>query len=317
MAHVFVLTLHLLKKYATEMAKYNAELAKWKKKKLIIDTPILRLRQSQIRHLLQFITSRIRVVPYHEDMRTLLLILELKSAVFFCRSMPNGLMDEPKFRSDLRNDEARMAGIDPESADATDRFGDPGVRFRITRDYLVFCASYWYPIKRASYYAERFSLMEMPADVDRVLPPGAVDRFRKWVERMTKAQGERYMDRIEHVAKESMAHPGDKAWHEYACINDSTNTDAILRAVRGEHAYQDYHSQLDVSYQVMLSQTGRNFTSDMFVFFVFDRYLSTYKGTRSFFRVFFFAYKNTKKRRCQVDERVRDSQRIHRRRRHV
>jgi hypothetical protein len=276
----------LKQKYAAEMAVYDAALAKWKKKKLIIDTPILKLRQSQIRQLLQFITSRIRIVPYHEDMRLLLLILELKSAVFFCRSMPAGLMDEPKYRSDLRTDEARLAGLNPDSQEATERFGDPGVKFRVTRNYLVFCASYWYPIKRAAYYAEKFALMDLPAEVDRVLPPGSVERFKKWVSRMTKAQGERYMDRIEHVAKDSMLYPGDKAWHEYACINDSTNTDAILRAVRGEHAYNDYHSQLDVSYEVMLSQTGRNFTADMFVLFVFDRYLSTYKGKRFFFCVF-------------------------------
>lgn len=94
---------------------------------------------------------------------------------------------------------------------------------------------------------------------------------------MTKAQGERYPDRIEHVGKDSLLNPGDKEWHEYMCINDSTNTDAILRAIRGEHAYQDYHSQLDVSYQVMLSQAGKNHLADMFVFYVFDRYMSTYK----------------------------------------
>lgn len=265
-------------KYEADMVVYRAGCEKWRKKKLIVDTPVLLLKQSQIRHLLQFITSRLRIVPYHEDMRTLLHILELKSAIFFCRHMPAGLLDEPKFRSDLRNDEAALAGLDPTSTEATERFGKPGVKFRITRNYLVFCASYWYPIKRALYYAERFALMDLPAEVETVLPRGCVDRFVKWVEQKTRAQGERYADRIEQVGKESMAYPGDKEWHTYACINDSTNTDAILRAVRGEHAYNEYHAQLDASYQVVLGQVGKNITSDMFVFYVFDRYLSTYKG---------------------------------------
>ena len=284
-------------KYEADMIVYRAGCEKWRKKKNIVDTPVLLLKQSQIRHLLQFITSRLRIVPYHEDMRTLLHILELKSAIFFCRHMPAGLLDEPKFRSDLRNDEAALAGIDPNSAEATERFGKPGVKFRITRNYLVFCASYWYPIKRykkaarrfrnafflpfrkrALYYAERFALMDLPANVESVLPRGCVERFVKWVEQKTRAQGERYADRIEQVGKESMAYPGDKEWHTYACINDSTNTDAILRAVRGEHAYNEYHAQLDASYQVVLGQVGKNITSDMFVFYVFDRYLSTYKG---------------------------------------
>lgn len=101
----------LLQKYNEAMGVYNEALGKWKKKKLVIDTPVLLLKQSQIRHLLQFISSRMRIVPYHEDMKLLLDILELKSAIFFCRHMPSGLLDEPKFRSDIRNDEARLAGF--------------------------------------------------------------------------------------------------------------------------------------------------------------------------------------------------------------
>jgi hypothetical protein len=80
---------------------------------------------------------------------------------------------------------------------------------------------------------------------------------------MAKGQGDKYLDRLEDVASESMLHPGDLAWHTYRFPDESTNVAVVLRKTRGDHAYFDYHAQTGLSYQVILGQVGVNRTSDL------------------------------------------------------
>ena len=59
--------------------------------------------------MVQFITSRIEIIPYHEDIRKLITLTELKTAMFFCRTMPAVLMDVPGMRVDMKSEAVQIA----------------------------------------------------------------------------------------------------------------------------------------------------------------------------------------------------------------
>lgn len=298
-------------KYDALMVKYNEEMARFAENKLLVDTPILLMKQSQVRHFVQFLTSRIEIIPYNWEIRKLIKILELKTAMFMCRSMPAHLMDQPNMRTDLKNESKRIADmLDAELAiRRTGQLGDGGIeedaykelmeeaeahrkrtkaaetavsdRFGINRDYLMFCTCYFFPLMRGLYYAKMFPRIELARanDVESYLPPGAVARFEAWYTKLAKAQGDKYLDRLEDVANYAMIHPGDQEWMGYRYPDESTHVDVVLRKGRGEHAYYNYHAQTGLSYEVVLSQVGVNRVSDMYVMSLFDRYMSTYKKT--------------------------------------
>ena len=299
-----------IEKHQKATALYEADCVKFQKNKLLADTPILLMKQSHARHVAQFLTSRLEIVPYHSDICKLIDLLELKTAMFFCRTMPEVVMDVPNMRSDLKKeadqiaqelekemlaqssrgerqaefrDAMQEAVIEHRQQQQQQQGGSSGgeARFTINRDYLLFCTCYFYPLVRGRYYAETFPrlALERAHDVASYLPEGAVARLEAWCRRLAKGQGDKYLDRLEDVADESMMHQGDREWLTYRFPDESTNVAVVLRKVRGEHAYLDYHAQTGLSADVVLDQVGRNWTSNLYVISLFDRYLSTYKGT--------------------------------------
>ncbi len=297
-----------VEKYEKAMRIYEEESHKFRNNKLLADTPILLMKQSQAKHVVQFITSRLEIIPYHKDIRQLIDLLELKTSMFFCRTMPPVLMDVTNMRTDMRLEADKFARqleaeIQSRINTGAERLAEyqeamqqaiderrreselptmPGAgRFTINRDYLIFCSCYFYPLVRAMYYAESFPRLELERahDVASYLPVGAVQRMEAWCRRLAKGQGDKYLDRLEDVAAESLVHHGDMEWLTYRHPDESTNVAVVLRKVRGEHAYLDYHAQTGLSSAVLLDQVGRCWTSNLYVMYLFDRYLSTYKGT--------------------------------------
>jgi hypothetical protein len=55
--------------------------------------------------------------------------------------------------------------------------------------------------------------------------------------------------------------------------------DVVLRRVRGEADYDDYHTQLNLSPATIMNQVNSNWLSNTYALRLFDRYLNTYKGT--------------------------------------
>ena len=76
-----------------------------------------------------------------------------------------------------------------------------------------------------------------------------------------------------------MRHEGDADWFGYRFPEESNNADVILRKVRGEADYDDYHTQLNLSDTAIMNQVNVNWLSTTYALRLFDRYLSTYKGT--------------------------------------
>jgi hypothetical protein len=165
------------------------------------------------------------VVPYHDDMRHLFELLELKTATFYCQTMPAAQLDEPAFRTDLsaeRDKANKERRADMEQHPVREEYADimretaraqPDLapvaergRFTVNRDFWIFCASYWYPIKRALYLIDMFPRMQLER-MDRVetyLPDGAVARMEAWCRRMAAQQGDNFQDRLEEAADEGI-----------------------------------------------------------------------------------------------------------------
>jgi hypothetical protein len=76
-----------------------------------------------------------------------------------------------------------------------------------------------------------------------------------------------------------MRHEGDSEWFNYRFPDEPSNVDVVLRRVRGEADYDDYHAQLNLSATAILNQVNSNWLSNTYALRLFDRYLNTYKGT--------------------------------------
>jgi hypothetical protein len=296
-----IVTQKELDDYATALAKYTEAMQKFQGERRIIDTPVLKMRQSQIRHLLQFLTERMKVTPYHEDIRHLFHVIELKMAMFYCRTMPGNQLDEPKYRADLSKERdvaevARRTDLDAlqvraEYAEAVKQAAaqqpelalvDEKGRYTINRDFWFFSACYWSPIMRALYMIEMFPRMQLERahDPASYLQPGAVERMAAWCLRMAKQQGDNFQDRLEDTANEALRHEGDTEWFNYRHPGEANNVDVMLRLVRGESYYDDYHTQLNLSPEAVLNQVDRNWLSSCFVIRLFDRFLDTHRQTK-------------------------------------
>ena len=291
--------------YAAELEGYNGS-------KRIIETPILALKQTQIRKVVQFLTARLKVIPYHEDIRMLIETLELKNAMFFCQTMPGTQLNDDKFRTDMQKEVDRIVhemqatmrervqqgqATASEYADAMrDAFAhqqqqlvDASTvatasgkgRFTVNRDYWIFCTCFFYPLTRALYYVDMFPLMQLERaqNVESYLPKGSVERLEKWCREMAKHQGDKYSDRLVDAADDALNHDGDMEWHLYRHPDESTNVAVVLRKTRGEAAYEDYHVQTDLSATATLDLVNINWLSTVYVINLIDRYFSTYKST--------------------------------------
>lgn len=296
-----IVTQKELDDYAEALDKYKVAMHKFEGERRIVDTPVIKMRQSQARHLLQFLTERMKIVPYHEDVRELFHVLELKMAMFYCSTMPGMQLDEVKYRSDLstERDKAEMARrtdldtieVRKEYAEAVKKAAaeqpalapvDERGRYTVNRDFWFFSACYWHPIQRALYMVEMFPRMQLERGdrPESYLKPGAVDRMSAWCMRMAKQQGDNFQDRLEDTANEALRHEGDTEWFNYRHPGEANNPDVILRLVRGEPYYDDYHTQLNLSPEAVLSQVDVNWLSSCFVIRLFDRYMDTNRQTK-------------------------------------
>lgn len=319
-------------KYEKDMAKYKLELEKFENTRKVVDTPIMMLRQKQIMHLVQFVTGKLHIIPYHEDIRRLIEYLELKNAMLFCQSMPGSQLNNEKFRTPIQQEidnvmeeakkerirqqqqEARDLGtvsawrkeyqkamedaaqrqenLDKQSrASTTTNDTAPsntesasGInmdRWTVTRDYWIYCTHYFYPLLRALYYVDVIPKMNLQhaGDVESYLPEGATKRLEEWMVKLAQRQGDKYFDRLEEAADEAMSHPGDMDWMLFRHPEESTNTGVVIRKVRGEDAYLDYHEQTGLSYAVIMGQVNDNVISNVYVLELFDRFMNTYKQT--------------------------------------
>jgi len=64
----------------------------------------------------------------------------------------------------------------------------------------------------------------------------------------------------------------------YKHPDESSNVDVILRKLRGEAYYDDYHAQMNMSPDAVMNQVNANWLSTTLVLMLFDRYMNTYKG---------------------------------------
>jgi hypothetical protein len=310
--------------------KFQAELDAFNGSRRIVDTPIMALKQTQVRKVVQFLTARIKVIPYHEDLRALIENLELKNAVFFCQTMPGKRclslfpsplltlfflgtqLNDDRMRTDMQKEVDRIVqemqslmkervqqgqATASEYADAMrDAFAHQqqqlvdasnvatasgSGRFTVNRDYWIYCTCYFYPLTRELYYVDMFPVMQLERaqDVESYLPAGATDRIQKWCREMAKHQGDKYYDRLTDAAGDALNHDGDMEWHLYKHPEESTNVAVVLRKVRGEAAYEDYHSQTDLSATAMLDNVNISWLSTIYVVNLIDRYFNTYKST--------------------------------------
>lgn len=251
-----------------------------------ITTPVMYFKQSEIRAFVQYLTGRFEGMPYHKDIRLLVDIMEVKNAMFYCQTMPGVVMDDEKFRLkdvDFKpdwqremEDAAALQGMDLEDDDVVID------RFTINRDYWVYTTSYFYDLVRRIYFVDQFPRMQVNRlrDPESYLPDGAVQRLKDWIEAMSRAQGDRFPERLEDAARESFRHPGDLAWLRYRYPDSSTATAASVRKTRGEEEYRNYHSTTELSREMVLARVNQNWTSTVYVVNIFDRYMDTYKGVK-------------------------------------
>lgn len=284
--------------YQEACVKYAARLSLFQAKRRISETPVLKMRQSQVRTLLQFLSARMKVVPYADDIRHLFSVLELKTAMFFCLSMSGSQLDDKTMRADLAEEvkvaeEARRVDfkrkVRDEYAEAARQAAEEqpdlepvqeGGRYIVNRDFWIYCASYWYPFKRAFYLIEMMPRMNLERGdrPESYLPDGAIARMEAWARRSATNQGDNFQDRLAEAADDAMRFPGDEEWKAYKFPDESTNVDVILRKLRGDAYYDDYHTQLDMSPTAIMNQVNTNWLSTTFVLLLFDRYMNTYKG---------------------------------------
>jgi len=296
-----VVTQKQQEEYREQCIKYNDALAAFNSRARISETPVLRMRQSQARTLLQFLTERMKIIPYHDDIRHLFSVLELKMAMFYCQTMPGRQLDEPAFRADLskerdKAEEARRAEMEgysvrEEYAEAVRQAAaaQPSIapvpekgRYTVNRDFWFLSASYWMPIQRSLYLLDRFHKMQLQRGdhPESYLKPGTVDRMKAWCLRMALQQKDNFQDRLEDTANEALRHEGDGEWFDYRYPEEANNVDVILRKVRGEPYYDDYHTQLNLSPETLLSQANRNWLANCYIVRLFDRYMDTHKQTK-------------------------------------
>jgi hypothetical protein len=239
-----------------------------------------------------------KVIPYSDDIRHLFSVLELKTAMFFCLSMSGTQLDDKDMRADLAKEievaeEARRRDfkrkVRDEYAEAVRQAAaeQPDLepvqeegRYIVNRDFWIYCASYWYPIKRALYLIEMMPRMNLEhADQpDKYLPEGAVARMEAWARQAAKNQGDNFQDRLAEAADDAMRYPGDEDWMDYKFHDESTNVEVVLRKLRGEAYYDDFHTQLNMSPDAIMNQVNQNWLSTTFVLLLFDRFMNTYKG---------------------------------------
>jgi hypothetical protein len=277
-------------KYAERLQVFNA-------KRRIAVTPVLMMRQSQVQVLLQFLTARMKIIPYSDDIRHLFSVLELKTAMFFCLSMSGSQLDDKNMRADLAKEvevaeEARRKDfhrkVRDEYAEAARQAAleqpdlepvQEGGRYIINMDFWVFCSSYWYQIKRAIYLLEMMPRMDLEhANPEAYLPEGAVARMEAWARRSAKNQGDNFQDRLHEAADDALRHPGDEDWMRYKYPDESSNVEVILRKLRGVAYADDFNTQMEMSVDAVMNQVNSNWLSTTFVLLLFDRYMNTYKG---------------------------------------
>jgi hypothetical protein len=284
--------------YAEACSKYAIKLRLFQSKQRIAVTPVLKMRQSQVRVLVQFLSARMKLIPYCPDIRKLFDVLELKTAMFFCLSASGTELDDMDMRADLAKEvevaeEARRnefkRKVRDEYVEAV-RFAareqpdlepvNEGGRYIINRDFIIFCSSYWYAITRAFYMLEAMPRMnlEHSANPATYLPEGAVARMEAWARRAATNQGDNFQDRLAEAADDAMRYPGDDAWMDYKNPDESSNVEVVLRKLRGVAYYDEYHTQLSLSPEVIMNQVNSSWLSTTFVLLLFDRYMNTYKG---------------------------------------
>ena len=296
-------------KYKEAMAKYEDEVRAFQTRTQLADIPVMKMLQSQVRRLVQHISSRIEVIPYHEEICKLIEIVEIKTAVFLCRTMPAAAMDDLSMRTDLRKEaqaiadavekelqqrrielardpmNAQYAELEAEAVKMREQTQKAALnaaeRYTINTDCIFFYTCYLYPLMRLVYYAKEFPRLTLnrAQNVETYLPKGSVQRMTDWCVRLATQQKLKFSDRLTEVAADAMLLPGDLDWLAYRYPDESTHVDTVLRKTRGDHAYYDYHTQTELSYHVVLDQVGRSRTSDLYIMSLFNRWLEAYKGT--------------------------------------
>jgi hypothetical protein len=302
------------RKYDYECTVYAEKLRDFDATKKITETPVLLMNQKKVMRLVQYMTAKIRITPYHPDLVKLLEMLELKTAMFFCQTMPGELMTEPLFRVDMHTEIERMIAAEKAKAgmittpqqELEEATGDiaallkenntaansnikltmweearpKGAEFTGSRDFWFFCTMYFIPLKRSLYWAENFPRLILPRPVDKFIPNGATDRLKDWIAMLAKQQGNKFHDRLEDAAKEGLVHDGDLDWLGYRYPSDGTDPVTVLRKVRGIPEYDDFHEQMQFSWETVLNQVNVNWMSTMYVMHVFDRYMNAYHATQ-------------------------------------
>lgn len=280
------------RKYDHELEVYAENVRQFEATKRISDTPLLMMNQRKVMRLVQYMTSKIRVLPYHADMVKLLEMLELKTAMFFCQTMPGGVLNDPQFRSDMHDEIDKMRKRMEEGAKDSMQSRDASLwemweqqrpkdtEFTASRDFWFFCAIYFVPLKRALYWAENFQRLRLPRPMDKFLPEGACGRLKDWIAMLAKQQGDKFHDRLEVAARDGLVHPSDLDWLSYRFPSDGVDPVTVLRKTRGVAEFDDYHEQMQFSWQTVLNQVNVNPMSNLYVLHLFDRYLNAYKQTQ-------------------------------------
>lgn len=91
-------------KFEKEVEKWKRDYEKFETSRKISETPVIRLKQSQIIRLVQHLTGKLRIIPYCEDIAKLIEVLQLKTAMFFCQTMPGTALNDPKMRLNVQKE---------------------------------------------------------------------------------------------------------------------------------------------------------------------------------------------------------------------
>jgi hypothetical protein len=103
------------------VTKFRQAMAIFEATKKIDTIPILQLKQTQVMRLVQHITSRLRVLPYHDDVKKLFELCELRVAMFFCQTMPDTILNHEKMRVSLQKEIDTIKALIEEEANTRDQ----------------------------------------------------------------------------------------------------------------------------------------------------------------------------------------------------
>jgi hypothetical protein len=240
----------------------------------LLETPVIYYRQSQILAILEYLVTKINIIPLHEDYQQLFEIIELKNAMWYGQSMPQSFLDAKGFFGLVE----RNRGEDPQDWEGPDdTVGRQSPNAFINRNYVIYCMCYLTPFMRRFYYPQIFTFHRMEHEPLHYLPDGAVDRLKKWMHVLAKRQESSFYERYLDICQEGYLYPGDTEWSKFLNKGGELTAVEIIKMLRGKGANDLYVAETGFTWQLVLAGVNRRYSSNLYVINLFDRWMNTFK----------------------------------------